>query len=71
MARFFCASRSSFVSKVVYKPGRLSVNFKGNPATYEYFFVPKAIFKHFEKAESFGQYYNESVKGKYPSRKVS
>ena len=68
--RFYCGSRSSFVSQVVYHPGKLTVRFKKNNNKYEYFFVPKSVFAQLLKSDSVGAAYGELVKGKYPCRKV-
>lgn len=70
MARFYCGCRSSFVACVTYRPGRLTVQFKGNDAKYFYYFVPKKVFEDLRKADSVGSTYTETVKGKYPSKKV-
>jgi hypothetical protein len=70
MARFYCASTSSVISKVTYKPGKLAVQLRGNPATYNYYFVPKYVFVEFAAAKSKGAYYNANIKGQYPRKKV-
>ena len=68
--RFYCGSRSSFVSNVTYHPGKLTVVFKGNTHKYEYYFVPKAVFNNLRKADSVGSAYCELVKGNYPYKKI-
>lgn len=70
MSRFYCGSKSSFVSHVVYHPGKLTVVFKNNPHKYEYYFVSKAVYNTLKKSESVGSAYGEFVKGKYPCKKI-
>jgi hypothetical protein len=71
MARFYCASSSSVISKVTYNPGKLAVQFRGNPATYNYFFVPRYVFIEFAASESKGKFYNNNIKGQFRTKKVS
>jgi hypothetical protein len=70
---FLCSQLSSFVASVAYGPGRLTVVFKSGadqPAAYEYFFVPRKLFKSLTKAKSVGKFYGKNIKGKFPNRKV-
>ncbi len=46
--------------------GKLSVKFRQNGITYEFFKVPKKVFDDFLEAESMGTFYHKQIKGKYP-----
>ena len=54
---------SSFIGAVGYKPGRLIIQFKGNTAIYEYYFVPKKVYVKLSKSASVGAAFGELVKG--------
>jgi hypothetical protein len=65
-----CCKKSSFVTKVTYKEGVLTVRFKGNDHKYEYHYVPESAYKTLISAESIGHELTKSIKGAYPCRKV-
>jgi hypothetical protein len=65
------ASRSSFIRNAEYYGdksgvGFLILNFKGKEYIFEG--VPKQVWQEFRNAPSFGQYYNQNIRGRYGFR---
>jgi hypothetical protein len=42
-----------------------------NDRVYQYFVVPHSIYQQLRAAPSFGRYFNEHVRDRYPVRQVS
>ncbi|HEV2782493.1 MAG TPA: KTSC domain-containing protein [Actinophytocola sp.] len=41
-----------------------------NDRVYRYFVVPHAVYRELREAPSFGRYFNEKVRDRYPARQV-
>lgn len=61
--------KSSNISKVRYKKGRLEIKFHSG-GKYQYSKVPKTEYEDLLSAESKGKYFNQNIKGSYAFKKV-
>lgn len=61
---------SSFIKRVHYKKGKRLLKLEMISGTYEYYEVPKKIFKDFLKASSAGRFYNSFIKGEFLSHRI-
>lgn len=64
--------RSTCFSSVGYSADKeiLLVTFRDSGKTYQYSGISESLFDEFINAESMGQFYNSSIKGKYHSEKL-
>lgn len=72
----FVPVESSNLAAVKWEPteggkGLLSVKFKVTNAVYEYWDVPKDLYKELLEAESKGKYFNSIIKARFAAKKVS
>ena len=63
---------SSAIRHIHYKPAdeELSVWFGPEGRRYKYFGVPEFLYEAFRDAESRGQFFNQSIRGRFECRKV-
>jgi len=64
---------SSFIKSIDYDydESELILEFAGSEQKYSYFNVPYELYEKLNKAKSKGRFYNEHIKGKYRSKKVT
>ena len=63
------ANESSVIGQFVYISASLRIDFQ-NGRSCRYYDVPIAVYKDFLAAESAGKYFNQYIKGKYPSSAI-
>ena len=63
---------SSAIRHIHYKPAdeELSIWFGPEGRRYKYFGVPEFLYEAFRDAESRGQFFNQSIRGRFECRKV-
>ncbi|MGI9281269.1 MAG: KTSC domain-containing protein [Endozoicomonas sp.] len=63
---------SSALASAGYDPTAqiLEIQFVGSESLYRYYDVPGSVYRELISAESIGRYYNLSIRGQYPSRKL-
>ena len=63
---------SSSLKSVGYDPRSqtLEIEFETG-RTYQYFNVPESIYQALMSAGSHGQYFNQNIKGSYPSERIN
>ena len=63
---------SSALASAGYDPAAriLEVEFASNGSVYRYYNVPESIYQGLVYANSVGKYYNQSIRGQYPSRRL-
>lgn len=64
---------SSVIRSVGYDPSSktLEIEFEPGDRVYQYFDVPEAVYQELLAAPSRGHFFNERIKGTYPSIKTS
>lgn len=61
-------SKSSFINGAWYDSGNEYMIIKLDSTYYHYCELPETVWNTFKKADSFGSYYNSSIKNKYDCR---
>ena len=71
MITYFVENRSSNISEICYDPldEILYVLFRSG-MKYEYAGFPSGKLKHFIEADSIGKHFNNSIKDKFPAKKI-
>lgn len=64
---------STLIKSVGYDPKAqiLELEFVPGGRVYDYFEVPKEVYRDLLAAPSLGHYFNESIRGVYPYRQIS